>query len=146
MIFENISNTYQRIEKVKEKIMVLEMQACEPRPSEITGMPRNGGNASNPIELYLERKEELESKLYELNERLKSQWKKALCLMKSADIKRQTRYMMYLRFYKGLPWKKVNAIMQEKYPNGKWNENKCFREYRNTLIKVRRIKRQGDCS
>ena len=146
MIFEKISNTYDRIEKVKEKIIVLEMQACTPKSGEITGMPKDGRNASNPIETYLEKKEELEEKLNLLNARFKHQWKQALHLMKCADIKRQTRYMMYLRFCKGLPWKKCNAIMQEKYPNGKWNENKCFREYRNTLIKVRRVRWSGDCS
>ena len=146
MIFDKMMNTYQRIEEIKEKILVMELQACSPKSGEITGMPMGGGNASNPIEMYLERKEKLEGKLDILNEHFKSQWKQAIHLMRLADIKRQTRYMMYLRFYQGLPWKKVNATMQEKYPNSKWNENKCFREYRNTLIKVRRVKRFSDCS
>lgn len=146
MIFDKITNTYQRIEDIKEKILVLELQVSSPKSGEITGMPRDGGNASNPFDSYLERKEKLEGKLDVLNDRFKSQWKQALHLMRLADIKRQTRYMMYLRFYKGLSWKKCNAIMQEKYPNGKWNENKIFREYRNTLIKVRRVRRLNECS
>ena len=146
MIFEKMANTYQRIEEIKEKIIVLEMQACTPKSGEITGMPMDSNNASNPIDMYLERKEKLEEKLEVLNDRFKSQWKQAIHLMKLAGIKRQTRYLMYLRFCKGLPWKKCNTIMQEKYPNSKWNENKCFREYRNTLIKVRKVKRLSDCS
>ena len=145
-IFEKITNTYQRIEEIKEKIIVLEMQACAPKSGEITGMPMGGGDVSNPIEMYLERKEKLEGKLGVLNERLNNQWKQALYLMRVADIKRQTRYMMYLRFYKGLPWEKCNEIMQEKYPNSKWNENKCFREYRKVLIGVRKAKRLSERS
>lgn len=146
MIFEKLANTHQRIEELKEKIAVVEMQACTPKSGEITGMPKGGGDNSNPIEMYLERKEELEEKLLVLNDCFKNQWARALQLMRLADVKRQTRYMMYLRFCKGLPWKKCNMIMQEKYPNSKWNENKCFREYRNTLIKVRRAKRSSGCS
>ena len=127
--------------------MCLEMQASTPKSGEITGMPRGGGgDGSNSLDIYLEKKEELEEKLNVLNDRRKSQWKQALHYMRIADIKRQTRYMMYLRFYQGLPWKKCTSIMQEKYPNGKWNENKLFREYRNTLIKVRRVKQESECS
>ena len=142
MIFEKMSKTYQRIEEIKEKIFVLEMHATTPKSGEITGMPKDFGVVSNPADMYLEKKEELEEKLDILKDRFKSQWKQAVHLMKLADIKRQTRYLMYLRFCKGLPWKKCNSEMQEKYPNGKWNENKCFREYRNTLIKVRRVRKE----
>ena len=141
-VFDRLANTHQRIEELKEKIMILEMQAGAPNSGSITGMPKENNNDTNPIELYLEKKEELEEKLDKLNARFKKQWKQALHLMKLADIKRQTRYMMYLRFCRGLPWKKCDAILQEKYPNGKWNENKIFREYRNTLIKVRRAKQE----
>ena len=146
MVFEKLSNIHQEIEEVKEKIAILEMQACSPKSGEITGMPRGGGDASNPIELYLERKERLEEKLEALTARFKSQWKQAVRLMKLANINEQTRYMMYLRFYEGLPWKKCNKALQKKYPNGKWNENKCFREYRSVLICVRKAKRESACS
>lgn len=146
MIFDKITNTYQRIEEIKEKIIVMELQVSTPKSGEITGMPKDGSNAGNPIEMYLERKEKLEEKLNVLNDRFKKQWKQAVHLMKLANINEQTRYMMYLRFYKGLPWKKCNSRLEEKYPDGKWNENKCFREYRNTLIKVRRVKQARECS
>ena len=146
MIFEKISNTNSRIEELNEKIYVLEMQACTPKSGAITGMPKSGSGAINPIEACLEKKEKLEEKLNILKTQLKSQWKQAVELMKLANINEQARYMMYLRFYEGLPWKQCNARLQEKYPQGKWNENKLFREYRNVLIKVRRAKRQSICS
>lgn len=146
MIFEKISNTHSNIIDIKEKIYVLEMQAYTPKSGKITGMPRDGGNASNPVETYLEKKEKLEEKLNFLKARLRSQWKQAVRLMKLANIDEQARYMMYLRFHEGLPWKQCNIRLQEKYPNGKWNENKLFREYRNVLIKVRRVRHLSECS
>lgn len=146
MIFERLTDTVKRIEEIKENIIFLEMRACAPKSGEITGMPKDGGNASNPIETYLEKKEELEEKLALLSERLKSQWRKAVHLMRLSNVNEQSEYMMYLRFYKGLPWKQCTLRLKAKYPDGKWNENKCFREYRNTLIRVRRAQRQSECS
>lgn len=141
MIFDRISNTHQRIERIREKIFVLETQVCTPKSGEITGMPKDGSGAGNSIELYLERKEKLEAQLNALNERFQNLWEKTVRLMKAANIDSQTRALMYLRFIKHLQWEKCNLEMQKKYPDSNWNINKCFRKYREVRYKIRKLQK-----
>ena len=135
-IFEKISDTRQQIEEIKEKIMLSEVQACSPKSGKITGMPQGGGDVVNPIDKHLERKERLEGRLRVLEDKLSQQWEQALHLMKKARIDEQTQKMMYYRFYWGIQWKKCAEKLDKKYPDCKWNENKCFRKYREVLTKI----------
>lgn len=135
-IFDDISDIFQQIEDIEEKLIVLEWQACTPKSGAITGMPKDGSGAGNPIELYLERKEKLEKKSKALKTRFNRLWNKAVHQMTVASIDAQTQKMMFYRFYKGLQWKACAAKLDKKYPNCKWNENKCFRKYREVLYKV----------
>lgn len=142
-IFDKITSTHQRIERVCEKLLYLELKSGTPRSGEITGMPRDsGGGASNPFDSYLERKEKLEAEIATLNERLDYLWKQANSLMSKANIDAQTKKMMFLRFCKGMQWKKCARSLDEQFPNCKWNENKCFRKYREVLWKIRQIERK----
>ena len=138
-IFDKISNTRQRIERIEEKIIVLEMQATTPKSGEITGMPRGGGSPINPLDQYLERKERFEKQLKEAVRLLELQWKRADLEMNKAGVDEQTQKMMYYRFYKGMSWRKCAAKLNNLYPECKWNENKCFRKYREVLSKTRQF-------
>ena len=137
-IFEKISDARDRIENLREKLFCLEVQSVTPKTSEITGMPKDFGNASNPLEQYLIRKEELERKLGVQVVLFEKSWKYAVRRMNAAKIEDQKQQMMYLRFYIGLKWKDCNAQLQKRYPDDNWNINKCFRVYREVLYRIRR--------
>lgn len=140
-IFDKITSAHQRIDRVREKLLYLELKSGTPRSGEITGMPRDSGGASNPFDSYLERKEKLEAEIETLNERLDYLWKQANSLMCKAKIDAQTKKMMFFRFYKAMQWKKCARSLDEQFPNCKWNENKCFRKYREVLWKIRQLER-----
>ena len=137
-IFDEITHLNGKIKRVQDKLELLQMKIDSPRSSVISDMPRGGGGGGNPLEDYIERKEEYEEKLRFLLNRLDKLWADAYYMMDSAKIDSQVQVMMYLRFAKGLKWEKCAETLAEKYPDGKWNENKCFRKYREVLRKIRR--------
>lgn len=138
-IFEEISVTKGKIEKVKDKLEYLQMKIDSPRSCVISDMPRGGGNAGNPLEQYVEKKEELMGKLARLERTLERQWIKARSLMDAANIDDQTQVMMYYRFDCGLQWEKVALALTKKYPQNRWNVNKCFRKYREVICRTRKL-------
>lgn len=140
-IFDEIAETRGRIKKTQDKIEYLEMKADTPRSSVFSDMPKGGGGAGNPLEQYIVRKEELTEKLTALKARLERLWHKAARQMSDVGVEKQTRRMMYLRFVCGLQWEKCAVLLNEKYPNCKWNVNKCFRKYRDVLYKIRKADR-----
>ena len=140
-IFDEIADTRGRIKKVQDKIEYLEMKADTPRSSVFSDMPKGGG-VGNPLEQYIVKKEELTEKLTALKTRLERLWRKAARQMSAVGVERQTRRMMYLRFVCGLQWEKCAVMLNEKYPNCKWNVNKCFRKYRDVLYKIRQAERR----
>lgn len=137
-IFEEISFINEKIKKVQDKLEYLQMNIDSPRSSVMSDMPRGGGCVGNPLEQYIERKEEYEEKLHSLEKRLDNLWADAYYLMDSAKIDSQVQVMMYLRIAEGLRWEKCAQTLAKKYPDGKWNVNKCFRKYREVLSKTRR--------
>lgn len=137
-IFEEISFINDKIKKVQDKLEYLQMNIDSPRTSVMSDMPRGGGSVGNPLEQYMEKKEELTEKLAALQERLEAKWKEAVALMDKAGIDKQVQNMMYFRFGYELQWERVAYSLNKKYPNNKWNVNKCFRKYREVLCKIRR--------
>ena len=138
-VFDEIVFINDKIKKVNDKLEFLQMNIDSPRSSVISDMPRGGGIAGNPLEQYIEKKEELIEKLEALENRVNRKWNEANKLMDCASIDRQTRTMMYLRFMFGMQWKVVAQTMQRKYPQNKWCVNKCFRKYRDVLCKIRKL-------
>lgn len=138
-IFEEISCIKEKIRRTQEKIELLEMKIDSPRSCEISDMPRGGGNAGNPLEVYVEKKEELTEKLDALETKLEKLWYEALNLMKAANIDQQVQAMMYFRFIYGLQWERVAYALSKRYAGCKWNVNKCFRKYREVLCRIRRL-------
>lgn len=140
-IFDEISFTNDKIKKVQDKLEYLQMNIDSPRTSVMSDMPRGGGSVGNPLELYVVKKEELTDRLRALEAKRERLWEKAIELMDCAGIDKQVQDMMYYRFGYGLQWQRVATALNEKYPDGKWNVNKCFRKYREVLCKIKRVKR-----
>lgn len=138
-IFEEIANTVAKLNKTKEQLDFLREQADSPRSCVISDMPKGGGNAGNPLEQYIIKKEKLQIKCARLTERLNELWGSAVRQMKDAQIDEPLRVMMYMRFVCGLQWKKCAQEMDKHYPNQKWNVNKCFRKYREILCRIKRV-------
>lgn len=145
-IFDEIAITVAKIKKIQDKIKYLEMTADTPRSSVFSDMPKGGGNASNPLEQYMIKKDELNDKLKPLKKRLKRQWAKAAYRMNMVNIDEQTKKMMYLRFCRGMQWDKCAKVLNNDYPDCKWNTNKCFRKYREVLYRLRCFNREKHSS
>ena len=131
MIFNEIASLSKKIKEIQEKILFLELQATTPKSPAYSDMPKGGGCAINPIEQYAIRKEEFQRKIDVLNDKLERLWGEAEKQMQGID--EQTKVLMYYRFKIGFRWEKCSKKMQRKYPDGKWNLNKCFRKYREVL-------------
>lgn len=131
MIFNEIASLSKKIKEIQEKMLFLELQATTPKSPTYSDMPKGGGNATNPIEQYAIKKEELQSKIDVLNDKLESLWNEAEKQMQGID--EQTKALMLYRFKNGFRWEKCSKEMQRKYPDGNWNLNKCFRKYREVL-------------
>lgn len=117
----------KRINKINEKIIELNSMITSPKNQVISDMPRGGGK-KNSIEEYLIKYEKLENLKTKLQNELEEQWQ-------SIDMNglSEAQYkLLYLRFFCGLEWKKCSRIMCETVGK-KFNENRCFREYRSAL-------------
>lgn len=126
----------RRINEIDEKIELLRFNVDSPRSSVISDMPKGGGTRGNPLEEYIIKLEELENKKQRVTVTLVEQFKEVRSLMVKAGIDDQACEMMKYRFYHGQQWKACAAIMNKKYPQNKWNVNKCFRVYRAILYKI----------
>jgi hypothetical protein len=136
-ILDEIAYTYKRLKRAKERLQDFEMAQDTPRSSVFSDTPKGAWNVSNPLEDNYIRKEELINKCKEIEARLEKQWHKAVAQMTAAQINEQVREMLFLRFVRGWQWEKCATKLNEDYPNRHWNTNKCFREYRNAVIKLR---------
>lgn len=115
----------KEIDEIDEKIYEIRVRILSAKNQIITGMPR-GGSAENAIEKYLLEVEYQMQKKDNLLERQAKLWHKAL--KKLPKIQPQEKYLLQLRFIRGLSWKKCEAEMNIAY--GNWNSNKIFRIYR----------------
>lgn len=129
------------IDDLNERIRDL-LIMTQPKAQTISDMPRGGGERKNAIEEYVVKSEELHSKLSKLEKRITGKWCDVMVIMNHSELTEAQRAMLELRFYWGLPWKKVTLKMQELYPETTWTENKIFAMYRRTLHKIdkRKIK------
>lgn len=141
-IFDEIASVRDKIKRTQNKIKYLQMEADSPRSSSFSDMPKSGGNSGNPIEQYYIKKEELTEKLNSLKARLERLWQKAAHQMNVAGIDKQAQKMMYWRFVCGMKWEKCSNALDEKYPDSRWNVNKCFRVYRKVLCKMPKKKQK----
>ncbi len=135
-IFDEIAYARDKIIKTNDRIKYLTMVADSPPSCSFSDMPKGSRNVSNPIERYCIKKEELEEKLDSLEEKLLRLWQKAAHQMNVAGIDKQAQKMMYFRFVCGMQWEKCSKELGKKYPDSKWNVNKCFRVYRKVLYKM----------
>ena len=117
----------REIERLNERIVEIRAVVFSPKNQVITGMPR-GGNGENVIEKYLIKLERLEERKKALYKDLSDTWQAAEGKM--PNLAEQERYLLYIRFARGLPWKKCAVEMDKRY--GNWNINKVFRTYRKT--------------
>lgn len=140
-IFDEIADVRDKIKEIQNKIKCLQLEAASPRSCEFSDMPKSGRNASNPIEQYYLKTEDLTNKLDALKLKFERLWQKAAYQMNMAGIDKQAQKMMYYRFVCGLQWEKCAIALDKKYPDSRWNVNKCFRVYRRVLCKMPKTKR-----
>ena len=127
----------REIKEKVEAILELNSRALSPKNQVISDMPKGGGGDMNALDCYLQKKERLEKKKDELCVIRDRHWDKATeTFRKNGVTNPETITLMWFRFYKGCSWKGCAAKMREKYNNGKWNTNKCFRVYREVLCKI----------
>lgn len=143
-IFDRIANLRDRIVKTRDKLEFLEMKADTPRSSVFSDMPKGAYNASNPLEQYMIEKEEAEERLKTLKAKFDRLWEKASHQMDTLGIDEQVKFMMYLRFCRGLKWEKCATALNDKYPTSRWNTNKCFRKYRDVLYRFRKERQEKE--
>lgn len=136
-ILDEIAYTYQRLKRARERLADFEASQDTPRSSVFSDTPKGAWNVSNPLEESYIRKEELINKCKEIEARLEAQWHKAVLQMNAAHINKQVQKMFFLRFCCAMKWEKCAQALDKEFPNCHWNANKCFREYRNAVIKLR---------
>lgn len=124
----------KKLKEVEEKIDNLTGCNTAPKIPTLSDMPKGSGSTSNPQENYILRLERLESRKAELIERLNGKWLLAVAKLKGAGKDESTIKMLEYRFKQGREWKDCAKQMKADYPTEIWNENKCFRLYRDIKI------------
>lgn len=124
----------RKIEDVNGKINALRAVIYSPKNQFITGMPKASGGMDNAIDKYLVKLERLEKRKKDLKGKQINLWKYVRQEATKAELSEQEIKLLYHRFVKGLPWKKVCRALNDAY--GNWNINKVFRTYRNVLIRL----------
>ena len=126
----------QKIAEKQELICELKARVYTPRNQVISDMPRGGGG-ENEIENYIIKLEKIETLVKHLKKKRCNLWQYLIETMYKCNITdTETLKLLYFRFYKGFPWDVCSKQMQQAFPNGKWNLNKCFRVYRSVLYKL----------
>lgn len=118
----------RKITDISEQIEMLQSRIETPKCQILSDMPK-GGSESNSIEEYIIRKERLEQRKRQNENRLASEWRSISTKLKQNGVTDDVIELLKYRFYYGYRWKKCAVHMQ-------WNENKCFREYRMALSKM----------
>ena len=126
----------RKIEKIDDKILTLKEKSLSPKNQIITGMPRGGGFNGGNLDDYLIKVEQMKAEKNTLQKSLDKLWEQRQQELSQADIDTTNILMLKRRFYFGYSWRKCAARMAMDYPSKKWNENKCFRVYRNVLYKL----------
>lgn len=141
-----LSICLELIKKIKEKnelILEIKYRTLSPKNQIISDMPRGGGMKTNVMDDYLVKVERLQQTKETFQNLLEHEWNNAVKTLEKIGVKdRETVELMKLRFYYGLPWEKCADKMQERYPDGRWNTNKCFRVYRDICDKKRLLNQE----
>lgn len=125
-LFDECRSLSSRIQETQETIEQLTLAASAPKGQSFDDSPKQSqGRFGNSIEDYIERKEELECRVKELQEMLDSKWSTLYSMMKSFgnSISAREMMLMYYRFHEGLSWRQCSYNMN-------WSDNKSYAVYR----------------
>ena len=136
--FDECLRLRRDIIRIEERIFEMSCRAMSPKNQIITDMPKGGGEAINSIEQYIIKTERLENQKRFALDLLVSKWREIERMCNNCNIKKDVIIMLQYRFFFGLTWEKCANQMNKDFPNRKWNENKCFREYRHVLYEFRK--------
>lgn len=126
---------HKRIADLDDRILTLSCRIKSPKAQTISDMPRGTASNENQLERYIVAKERLEEQKKQLEEELDRMWKELKAELVQCGVGFEERALMYLRFRRGMPWKKCTIKMRTKY-NPEWNENKTFRVYRSIVKSI----------
>lgn len=138
-VFDEIAFANKRIKDLEEKMWFLEVQTLTPRTTTYSDMPKGRGKSSNPIEEYAIKHEYFSEKLEKMKQNRDKKWNEAKKQMMKAEIDTQAIDLMRYRYLKGVKWSFCTILMNRRYPDGNWNENKCFKEHKKILQKITKI-------
>lgn len=122
------------IESIDERLESLKLMT-QPKAQVISDMPR-GGERKNSIEEYVIKSERLHNKREYKQRCIDKEWARLVVWFDEANLSREQKTMLRLRFYKGKPWKVCLWRLRDKYSGQKWSESKLFRLYRNAVDKL----------
>ena len=114
------------IKAVNEKIEEISLSISAPKNQSFDDMPKSSSSFENPIEKYIERKEQLEEDKKRLIESLDNKWDEVCEAFKPLNIPVNEMVLLYYRFHEGHSWKMCGKLLN-------WNENKLFRTYRKII-------------
>lgn len=120
-------------QKITDKLNELKTAAYYPRNQNISDEPKCESESINRLDVYVIKQEKLEHEIITLNKQILHSWRIACKILRNAASKEEIK-LMYMRFYKGLQWKRCAVEMQGKY-GSQWNINKIFSTYRQVLAK-----------
>ena len=93
----------------------------------------------NNFDKFLTKIDYLEEERAYLDERINEIWNSVERKLKDGGVKWNHIFLMKLRFYHGLTWKKCGDKMKTNYPKELWNEQKVYRIYRNIKDKAQSL-------
>lgn len=123
------------IKKIDEDISEIESRATSPKGQRITGMPR-GGSMGNQTESYMIKLEALEIRRKRLENSLLEKWEEARSILSENSVRNEFIELLWYRFCRGYKWKVCSEIMNKRYKDQNWNDNKCYRIYRKIKKRV----------
>lgn len=132
---ERVLEMRRSVDDLNLRIEELESMVL-PKAQVITGMPR-GGEHENAIEKYTETKIMLEEKRDKILREMGRKWKVLEGRFDQCGITDRQKKMLEARFFNGHPWKRCVVVMQKKYPEEKWDEQKLFRMYRKVISRMK---------
>ena len=129
---EEILELRSMITEIDEQLEMIKSAAMSPRSQSMSSFSGTSNHMANPLENYITRQEEYETKRKRLVSEHEDKWNEFDSRMVELQIDKSHRMLMYFRFNRGLSWKE--SIEKMKKIEGEiWNENRSFRYYRKVL-------------
>ena len=129
---EEILELRSMITEIDEQLEIIKSAAMSPRSQSMSSFSGTSTHMANPLENYITRQEEYETKRKRLVSELEDKWNEFDSRMVELQIDKSHRMLMYFRFNRGLSWKESTEKMK-KIEGEIWNENRTFRYYRKVL-------------